>query len=101
VFVTMEARTPCPLCRYQVSIRMYGRARVNKRSMRVEGPLLGWFEFTNCPECGTDVRSLSLAPRSAYRLDAESEAEVISCRQRKWGISDRPGPLVEAFRRVA
>jgi hypothetical protein len=100
MFVTLKARTPCPLCRYQVGIWMYGRARVNKRSMRVEGPLLGWFEFARCPECGTDVRSLSSAPRSAYRLDGESEAEVIAYRQRKWGVADAPGPLVEA-RRVA
>ena len=41
MFVTLEARTSCGLCGYQIRVTMCGTARVNKRSMRVE-PTLGW-----------------------------------------------------------
>jgi hypothetical protein len=96
MFVTMEARTTCPLCAYQVRVIMCGTARVNKRSMRVE-PTLGALAYNTCPECGTDVRTASSVPRSAYRLRPESEAEVIAYRKRRWDIDDAgTGPLVEA-----
>ena len=96
MFVTMEARTTCPLCACQVRVIMCGTARVNKKSMRVE-PTLGALAYSTCPECGTDVRAASSVPRSAYRLRPESEAEVIAYRKRKWGIDDEgTGPLVEA-----
>ena len=99
MFVALEARTPCPLCGYQIRVSMCGTARVNKRSLRVK-PTLGWLAYNTCPECGTEVRSASSVPRTAYRLSAESDAEVIAYRERKWGISDGTGPLTEA-RRVA
>ena len=99
MFVALEARTPCPLCGYQIRVTMCGTARVNKRSMRVE-PTLGWLAYSRCPECRTEVRSASSVPRTAYRLSAESDAEVIAYRERKWGVSDGTGPLTEA-RRVA
>jgi rRNA maturation protein Nop10 len=99
VFVTMEARTSCPLCGYQIRVIMCGSARINKRSMRVE-PTLGALSYSTCPECGSDVRSASSVPRSAYVLRPDDAAKVSEYRQRKWGVSDPPGPLVEA-RRVA
>lgn len=99
MFVTMEARTSCWLCGYQIRVVMCGSARVNKRSMRVE-TTLGAFAYADCPECGSDVRSASSVPRTAYRLRAEDAAKVSEYRQRKWGVRDLPGPLVEA-RRVA
>ena len=99
MFVALEARTPCPLCGYQIRVSMCGTARVNKRSLRVK-PTLGWLAYSRCPECRTEVRSASSVPRTAYRLSAESDAEVIAYRERKWGISDGTGPLTEA-RRVA
>jgi hypothetical protein len=75
---------------------MCGSARVNKRSVRVE-PTLGALAYSTCPECGTDVRSASSVPRSAYRLDAESNARVITYREKRWGIEDAgTGPLAEA-----
>ena len=100
MFVALEARTPCPLCGYQIRVSMCGTARVNKRSLRVK-PTLGWLAYSRCPECGTEVRSASSVPRTAYRLSAESDAEVIAYRERKWGVTDAPGPLVEARRKVA
>jgi hypothetical protein len=99
MFVAMEARTSCPLCGYQIRVIMCGSARVNKRSLRVE-PTLGALAYNRCPECGSDVRKASSVPRTAYRLRAEDAAKVSEYRQRKWGVADAPGPLVEA-RRVA
>jgi hypothetical protein len=97
----MEARTTCPLCAYRIRVIMCGSARVNKRSMRVE-PTLGALAFNTCPECGADVRSASSVPRSAYRLSAESEAEVIAYRKKRWGIEGAgTGPLAEAPGRAA
>lgn len=100
MFVAMNARTSCWLCGYQIRVIMCDTARVNKRSIRV-WTTLGAFAYSTCPECGSDVRSASSVPRSAYRLDAESEAKVIAYRERKWGVSDGTGPLVEARRKVA
>jgi hypothetical protein len=99
MFVTLEARTSCPLCGYQIRVIMCGSARVNKRSLRVE-PTLGALAYNRCPECRSDVRSASSVRRTPYRLRAEDAAKVIEYRQRMWGVSDAPGPLVEA-RRVA
>lgn len=101
MFVAMEAHTSCFLCNYQVRVIMCGSARVNKRSVRVIGPLLGAFAYSTCPECGSDVRSASSVPRSAYRLCPEDEAKVIAYRERKWGVTGGTGPLVEARRKVA
>jgi hypothetical protein len=91
----MEARTSCWLCGYQIRVIMCGSARVNKRSMRVE-PTLGALSHSACPECRSDVRGASSVPRTAYRLSAEDEAKVRDYRQRRWGVSDAPGPLAEA-----
>lgn len=95
MFVALLAATPCPLCAYRVEILMTGTARVNKRSLRVSGPLLGAFRFTRCPECGTDVASDSMRPRSPYVLAPKDAAKVAAYRLRKWGVADEPGPLVE------
>jgi hypothetical protein len=99
MFVTLEDRTSCWLCGYQIRVIMCGSARVNKRSLRVE-PTLGALAYNRCPECRSDVRSASSVPRTAYQLRAEDTAKVSEYRQRKWGVADVPGPLVEA-RRVA
>lgn len=99
MFVALEARTPCLLCACQVRILAFGSARVNKRSLRVSGPLLITLDH-HCPECWTSTQGSSV-PRSAYRLCPEDEAKVIAYRQRKWGVSDGTGPLVEARGRAA
>lgn len=98
MFVTMEARTSCPLCAYQIRVIMCGSARVSKRSMRVE-PTLGALSYSTCPECGSDVRGASSVPRSAYVLSPADAAKVSEYRQRRWGVSDPPGPLVEATKK--
>lgn len=94
MFVAMEAETPCPRCGLAIKVIMTGTARVNKRSIRVNGPLLGAIMHRNCPDCGAEV-GRDGAPRTPYRLGAESEAAVIAYRQRKWGVSDGTGPLTE------
>lgn len=95
MFVALLAATPCPLCAYRVEVLMTGSARINKRSLRVTGPLLGAFRFTRCPECGTDVCGDSMRPRSAYVLAPEDAAKVAAYRMRKWGIEAPAGPLIE------
>ena len=92
--VTLLASTPCLLCGYQTTILMVGTARINKRSMRVQGPLIGAYRFADCPECGTGVHSSS-APRSAYRLHPDDDAAVRAYRMRRWGIDQGTGPLAE------
>jgi hypothetical protein len=99
VFVSMRASTPCLLCGYRVAVLMCATARVNKRSMKVGGPLLGGFAYHRCPECQTPVDG-ELMPRSAYRLYPEDNARVIAYRERRWGITSAgTGLLVEAGRR--
>lgn len=95
MFVALIATTPCPLCSYRVELLMMGTARVNKRSLRVSGPLLGACRYAFCPECGSDVRSHGLAPRSAYRLAPEDAVKVAEYRKRRWGVESAAGELVE------
>jgi len=95
MFVALECTIPCGLCGCRVQAFMMGTARVNKRSLRVTGPLLGALRFPSCPECGTDIRSDGLVPRSAYRLCPEDAAKVAAYRMRKWGVESHVGELVE------
>lgn len=95
MFVALLAATPCPLCAYRVEILMMGTARINKRSLRVSGPLLGVLRFSWCPECGSDVRSHGMVPRSGYVLAPEDAAKVAAYRMRKWGVGSPVGALVE------
>lgn len=94
--VIVEATTPCGLCGYRIYLFQIGTARVNKRSIRVRGPLLGAIRYPRCPECGWDVCSDGLRPRSVYTLAAEDAAKVAACRMRKWGVESAVGVLVEA-----
>ena len=95
MFVALIATTPCHLCAYRVEILMTGTARINKRSLRVSGPLLGAFRFTSCPECGSDVGTDEMRPRSAYQLLPRDAEKVAAYRMRKWGVESADGPLVE------
>ena len=54
----------------------------------------------SCPECGAPNAG-EFIPVTPWRLTPKDAAKVSEYRQRKWGISGAPGPLVEAFRRVA
>lgn len=83
MFVSLEARTPCLLCGFRDRVIMCGMARVNKRSMRVRGPLLGATGHWKCPECGT-VAQGELKPRSSYVLDEISARAVADYRARRW-----------------
>ena len=83
MFVTLEARTPCLLCGFRDRVIMTGTARVNKRSLRVKGPLLGSVGYWKCPECGTQAQG-ELKPRSPYVLDDASAREVAAYRARRF-----------------
>lgn len=95
MFVAIQATSPCVLCGYRVEMFMMGKATVNKRSLRVSGPLLGAVRYTRCPECGSDVRSHGLVPRSAYYLTPEDAVKVAEYRKRRWGVESEVGELVE------
>ena len=98
MFVALEARSPCLLCGCQIRFIMCGSARISKRSVRVETSL-GGFAFHRCPECGTEVGGSSV-PMTPYQMCPKDAAKVSEYRQRKWGVSGAPGPLVEGRRVV-
>jgi hypothetical protein len=85
VLVILYSRTPCRLCGYLFRLLMQAPVRVNKRTMRTTGPLLGASGSPSCPECGTPNEG-DLMPRSPYVLDPESARKVTEYRQRKFGI---------------
>lgn len=91
--VALLAHTPCSLCGYRIETLMTGTARINKRSIRISGPLLGAFRYTRCPECRSDVCADEMRPRSAYRLVPEDAVKVAAYRLRKWGAESADGPL--------
>lgn len=95
MFLAVQATTPCVLCGYRIQVLMMGTGRVNKRSLRIMGPLIGALRFHRCPECGADVRSDGLAPRSAYRLCPQDAEKVAQYRMRRWGVVVPVGELVE------
>lgn len=90
--VTLEARTPCPICGCFLRCHAFPSVRVNRRSIRqLDGPYLR----TNpgpCPECGFDTgmregyraAAVSTFLATRYRLTADSAAEVEAYRARRW-----------------
>ena len=95
MMVTLWSATPCLLCAYRIRVLMTASVRVNKRSMRTTGMLLGGLQYGQCPECGEPCRAASLAPRSPYVLDAESAEKVREYRLKRWGIEERGAVTVE------
>lgn len=84
--VTLETAYPCP-CGHRIRAIMTATVRVNKRSMRTTGPMLGFIEHTHCPECGAEVPR-GAVEREPYRLSEKDAALVAEYRKRKWGIDD-------------
>lgn len=99
MIVSLRTHSPCPQCGYRVRVFMTATVRVNKRSMRTTGPMIGFIEHTHCPECGTEIRRPGRdgIDREAYRLSDEDAAKVAEYRKRRWGIEDSG----EAVERVA
>jgi len=95
MYVTLEARSPCVLCGFRFRFVMFGPVRVNKRSMRTTGPVIGTSGEHACPECRWPNRS-DLAPRSPYVLDTESVAAVAEYRLKRWGIEPGEVPVERA-----
>jgi hypothetical protein len=100
MFVGLESRSRCFLCGYQHRVIQCCDIRVNKSSLRVTGPALVSVGRRLCPEC-REPNVGEFIPISPWRLVPKDAAKVSEYRQRKWGISGAPGPLVEAYRRVA
>jgi hypothetical protein len=88
--ITVEARSKCLLCGCYLSSFAFPSVRVNRRSLRQ----LPGFYITcypgPCPECG---HGAGLVPRpepgesymaSAWRLTAQSAAEVEAYRVKRW-----------------
>jgi hypothetical protein len=100
MFVTLAAQTPCWSCGYLYRLFRFAHVRVNKFSLREQGVSLICAGQRSCPECEEHNWHSSI-PVSAYRLLPDDEAKVIAHRERKWGISARPGPMTEARRRAA
>lgn len=90
--VTLETAIPCK-CGHKIRAVMTATVRVNRRSMRTIGPMLGFIEHTHCPECGTEVPRGDVE-REPYRLAAKDAARVAEHRKRRWGI-EGDGVLVE------
>ena len=61
--VTLEAFSPCT-CGYLIRLVMVATVRINKRSMRSTGPMIGAFACSSCPECGTPVQRGGGIPRT-------------------------------------
>jgi len=83
------------MCGYQHQVIQTCDVRVNKNSLRMTGTSLISAGRRYCPECGQPNVG-GLVPISPWRLIADDAAKVSEYRQRKWGVSDPPGPLVEA-----
>jgi hypothetical protein len=94
VTVTLKASSPC-LCGYLIPLVMIATVRVNRRSMRSTGPMIGAFIYTRCPECGTPVQRGGGAPRTPYVLVPDSAREVAEYRRRKWGDDAAKGAARE------
>jgi hypothetical protein len=93
MFVALEARSRCLLCGFRDRVIMMGTARINKRSMRVQGPLIGSLGYRSCPECGITEQG-EMQPRSEYVLTAKDAVKVAEYRERRW-----PELVTEAARR--
>lgn len=86
VTVTLETAYPCP-CGHRIRAIMTATVRINKRSMRTVGSVLGFIEHHHCPECGAEVPRRDVE-REPYRLKADDAAKVAEYRLKKWGIED-------------
>jgi hypothetical protein len=80
--ITLEARTPCLLCGYQIRCLAFPSVRITKRSLRQQrGNYLRWGPGL-CEECGTDNFHVRATVR--YQLHPESVTEVEEYRTQRW-----------------
>jgi DNA-directed RNA polymerase subunit RPC12/RpoP len=84
--VTLETAYPCP-CGHRIRAIMTATVRVNKRSLRTLGVMLGFIEHHHCPECGAEVPREHVE-REPYRLAAKDAERVAEYRKRRFGIDD-------------
>ncbi len=89
--VTLETAIPCA-CGHRIRAVMTATVRVNKRSLRTVGPMLGFIQHSRCPECGAEVPR-GEAEREPYRLKAEDAVKVAEYRRRRWGVEDGGVPV--------
>lgn len=76
--LAMRSSATCTLCGCRIRGIMVGGGRVNKTSLKFDGPMLA-FRDRACPECGWETDSVP----SVWRLDAESQAKVDSSRAKR------------------
>jgi hypothetical protein len=86
----MESSVACTGdgCGRAIRLIMTATVVVNKRSLRTVGIILGGFEHTRCPDCGTEVPRSGVVPREPYRLMPDDAAKVAAYRRRRWGVED-------------
>jgi hypothetical protein len=82
--VTLETHVLCP-CGARIRTIMVATVRVNRRSMRTIGPMIGFLDHTQCPQCGAEIVRGEM-PREAYRLMPDDAAKIAEYRRAKWGI---------------
>ncbi len=87
MIVSLRSAIACPSCGYRVEVFMTATVRVNKRSMRTTGPLLGFVRHTHCPECGAEIPRGDVE-REPYRLVPGDAEKVAEYRRKKWGVED-------------
>lgn len=95
MYLTLEARTPCRSCGCLITVVMTGKARVNRKSVRLDSTLTGMPR--SCPECGC-ATSAGLMPCSPWKLCEEDAVKVAEYRERKWGMSPGLSALGTAVR---
>jgi hypothetical protein len=66
-------------CGYRLRVLICGTARINKRSMRLDGTLTA--ADRRCPECGEEVHQVGW---KYARLIPEDAVKVHAYRARKW-----------------
>ena len=94
MFVTFRSSSPCALCGFRFRILMCVTVRVNKRTLRGTGTMIGALGEHRCPECGWPNRG-EMMPRSPYVLDPEDAVKVAEYRKRRFGIDEPDAVAIE------
>lgn len=85
MIITLEARSPCPVCGCQLASYAFPDVRVNKRSIRARRGGYLWVGPDDCPECGfTARRAAQSYPATRWLPDAGSLADIAAYRARRW-----------------
>lgn len=84
--VTLQTRISCPGCSRKIGYTTVATVRVNKRSMRSTGVMIGWLEDSPCPGCGELLPKDRPLDREPYALVPADAEKVAAYRLVKWGI---------------